>query len=79
MTLYELLLPQFGMGMQEGEIVAWRKAPGDRIAEGEIIVEINSEKSTVEVESPFDGEVVELCVAEGETVPVATVIARIKG
>lgn len=74
----DVLLPQFGMGMQDGEIVRWLKQVGDMIAEGEPMVEIEAAKTTVEMPAPLTGRLVEILVPEGETVEVRTVIARME-
>lgn len=67
-------LPDVGEGLTEAEIVAWRVAPGDRVAVNDVIVEIETAKSLVELPSPFEGVVAELLVAEGRTVEVGTPI-----
>jgi pyruvate/2-oxoglutarate dehydrogenase complex dihydrolipoamide acyltransferase (E2) component len=79
MATIDVLLPQFGMGMSEGEIIKWHKAVGDPIARGDILLEVEAEKANVEVPSPYDGTVVEILAQEGEMVEVRTVIARIDG
>ncbi len=63
--------------MDEGKIVAWRKREGDPVAAGEILFEVETDKATMEVESPATGVVRKVLIAEGETAPVATVIALI--
>ncbi|HEY1899424.1 MAG TPA: biotin/lipoyl-containing protein [Steroidobacteraceae bacterium] len=78
MPIIEVLLPQFGMGMKDGEILRWHKAVGDRVREGEILVEVEAAKTTVEVPSPGAGELVEVLAPEGETVEVRTIIARLR-
>lgn len=77
MANMKVLLPQFGMGMQDGEIVRWMKAVGDRIELGEPLVEIEAAKTTVEVPSPGSGTLTEILVAEGETADVRAHIATI--
>jgi len=78
MTVNDVLLPQFGMGMQEAEIIEWKKAVGDQVTAGETLADIGSEKSTIELEAPFSGELVEICAAEGETVEIGALVARIR-
>ena len=75
--MIEVRLPQPGMGMKEGTIVTWLRQPGDPVAKGEALVEIEWAKVEEELEAPATGVVVELLVAEGDTVPVRTVIAII--
>jgi pyruvate/2-oxoglutarate dehydrogenase complex dihydrolipoamide acyltransferase (E2) component len=77
MANMKVLLPPFGMGMQDGEIVRWMKQVGDRIELGEPLVEIEAAKATVEVPSPGSGTLTEILVEEGETVDVRAHIATI--
>ena len=71
-------LPDVGEGLTEAEIVAWRVAPGDTITINQVIVEIETAKSLVEVPSPFAGTVTELLVDEGQTVEVGTPIIAVE-
>ena len=75
MSRLEVLLPQWGMGMSEGTIVAWLAKVGDHVAEDDPLAEIESEKVTETLESPAAGTLVEVVAAEGETVAVRTVVA----
>jgi pyruvate/2-oxoglutarate dehydrogenase complex dihydrolipoamide acyltransferase (E2) component len=77
MANMKVLLPQFGMGMQDGEIIRWMKAVGDRVEAGEPLVEVEAAKTTVEVPSPGSGTITEILVAAGDTVDVRTHIATI--
>ena len=71
-------LPDVGEGLTEAEIVAWRVAPGDTITINQVIVEIETAKSLVELPSPFAGTVTELLVEEGQTVEVGTPIIAVE-
>ncbi|GAA2149495.1 dihydrolipoamide acetyltransferase family protein [Nocardioides koreensis] len=73
----EFKLPDVGEGLTEAEIVAWKVKVGDVVAINDIIVEIETAKSLVELPSPFAGTVLDLMVPEGETVPVGTPIIAI--
>ncbi|GAA5035909.1 dihydrolipoamide acetyltransferase family protein [Microbacterium fluvii] len=73
------VLPDVGEGLTEAEIVQWRVAPGDQVAVNDVIVEIETAKSLVELPSPFAGVVGELLVAEGATVEVGAPIITIAG
>jgi 2-oxoisovalerate dehydrogenase E2 component (dihydrolipoyl transacylase) len=73
----EFLLPDVGEGLTEAEIVAWKVKVGDTIEINDVIVEIETAKSLVELPSPFEGTVLALLVAEGETVPVGTPIISV--
>lgn len=78
MAKLKVLLPQFGMGMQDGEIVRWLKAIGDTVADGEPLVEIEAAKTTVEVPSPAAGTLIEIVAEEGDTVDVRAHIATLE-
>lgn len=78
MTKINVLLPQFGMGMQDGEIVRWLKSVGETVADGEPLVEIEAAKTTVEVPSPAAGTLIEIIAEEGDTVDVRAHIATIE-
>jgi len=72
------LLPDPGEGLLEAEIVAWRVAEGDVIEINDVLVEIETAKSLVELPSPFAGTVTGLLVSEGSTVEVGTPIVEIE-
>ncbi len=78
MPTINVLLPQFGMGMQEGEIARWAKAVGDQVVEGELLAEVEAAKATVDLPSPVTGTLVEILVEVGLAVEVRTPIARIR-
>jgi 2-oxoisovalerate dehydrogenase E2 component (dihydrolipoyl transacylase) len=73
----EFALPDPGEGLQEAEIVRWLVAPGDTVAVNDVLVEIETAKSLVELPSPYAGVVGALLVAEGDLVEVGTPIIRI--
>ncbi len=73
----EFKLPDVGEGLTEAEIVPWKVQVGDTIEINDIVVEIETAKSLVELPSPFEGTVLALMVAEGEMVPVGTPIISI--
>ncbi|MFT3797773.1 dihydrolipoamide acetyltransferase family protein [Microbacterium sp.] len=72
-------LPDVGEGLTEAEIVQWRVAPGDTVAVNDVLVEIETAKSLVELPSPFGGTVGDLLAAEGDTVTVGAAIITIAG
>jgi pyruvate dehydrogenase E2 component (dihydrolipoamide acetyltransferase) len=76
---YEFKLPDLGEGLTEGEIARWLVAEGDEIAEDAPLVEIATDKTTVEIPSPAAGLVSRILVAEGDVVPVGTVLVVIGG
>jgi len=71
----EIVLPQWGMEMQEATIVKWLKQEGDPIREGEPLVEVETAKIETEIESIASGVVAHILVPEGATVPIRTVLA----
>ena len=73
----EFKLPDVGEGLTEAEIVTWKVKVGDVIEINDVVVEIETAKSLVELPSPYAGEVTALLVPEGETVPVGTPIIRV--
>jgi pyruvate dehydrogenase E2 component (dihydrolipoamide acetyltransferase) len=73
----EFNLPDVGEGLTEAEIVTWRVAVGDTVKVNDILVDIETAKSIVELPSPFAGVVTALLVEEGLTVPVGTPIIAI--
>ena len=77
MTTSKFALPDVGEGLTEAEIVAWKVAPGDDVSVNQVIVEIETAKSLVELPSPYAGTVDALLVAEGETVAVGTPIIAV--
>jgi pyruvate dehydrogenase E2 component (dihydrolipoamide acetyltransferase) len=76
--LKEFKLPDVGEGLTEADIVAWHVKPGDRVEDGQIIVEIETAKAVVELPSPWDGTVVRLLAEEGQTVDVGVPIIAVE-
>ncbi|KFF60147.1 branched-chain alpha-keto acid dehydrogenase subunit E2 [Cryobacterium sp. MLB-32] len=77
MSVSKFTLPDVGEGLTEAEIVEWKVAPGDTIAINQVLVEIETAKSLVELPSPYVGVVGEILVTAGTTVDVGTVIITI--
>jgi pyruvate/2-oxoglutarate dehydrogenase complex dihydrolipoamide acyltransferase (E2) component len=76
---YEFKLPDLGEGLTEGEIARWLVGEGQEIAEDDPLVEIATDKTTVEIPSPAAGVVSRILVGEGEVVPVGTLLVVIDG
>ena len=76
---YEFKLPDLGEGLTEGEIARWLVSEGQEVAEDEPLVEIQTDKTTVEIPSPAAGTVTRILAAEGAVVPVGSVIVVIGG
>jgi len=74
---YAFKLPDLGEGLTEGEIARWLVAEGDEVAEDQPLVEIQTDKTTVEIPSPAAGRVTRILVGEGDVVPVGTVLVVI--
>jgi pyruvate dehydrogenase E2 component (dihydrolipoyllysine-residue acetyltransferase) len=74
---YEFKLPDLGEGLTEGEIARWLVEEGQEVGEDDPLVEIQTDKTTVEIPSPAAGKVAQILVAEGEVVPVGTVLVVI--
>ncbi len=75
----DFLLPDVGEGLTEAEIVSWKVKPGDTVAMNQVLVEIETAKSLVELPSPFVGTVSAILVEEGQTVEVGTPIITVAG
>ena len=76
---YEFKLPDLGEGLTEGEIARWLVSEGQDVAEDDPLVEIQTDKTTVEIPSPAAGRVTRILVEEGKVVPVGTVLVVIGG
>jgi pyruvate dehydrogenase E2 component (dihydrolipoyllysine-residue acetyltransferase) len=76
---YEFKLPDLGEGLTEGEISRWLVEEGQDVAEDEPLVEIATDKTTVEIPSPARGTISRILVPEGDVVPVGTVLVVIGG
>src|SRR2546428_13235539 len=76
---YEFKLPDLGEGLTEGEIARWLVSEGQEVAEDDPLVEIQTDKTTVEIPSPAAGTVTQILVEEGKVVPVGTVLVVIGG
>lgn len=74
----DVTMPNLGYDMEEGKISSWLKAAGDRVERGEPIAEIETDKTTVEMEALQSGTLVEIVQAEGSTVAVGEVIAYLE-
>ncbi len=71
----QFMMPMLGHLMEEGTIAEWRVRPGDQVRRGDILCEIETDKTNVEVESPFTGKLGQILVPAGETVEVGAPLA----
>ena len=73
----QVVMPKLGLTMEEGTLIRWRKKVGERVAKGEILLEVEGDKESSELECQFDGVLLAILVAEGATVPIKTPIALV--
>ncbi|MFB6363598.1 dihydrolipoamide acetyltransferase family protein [Paenibacillus elgii] len=78
MANFEYRFPELGEGIHEGEIVKWHVKPGDTVNDETILMDVQNDKSTVEVPSPVEGKIIELNVSEGTVCTIGDVIAVIE-
>jgi dihydrolipoamide dehydrogenase len=74
---HEIIMPKAGIDMTEGQIVKWLKKEGDKVESGEIILEIMTDKTSMELEAEASGVLLKITHHEGEMVPITTVIGYI--
>ena len=73
----DVIMPALGMAQETGKILRWLKADGAAVAKGEPLLEVETDKVTVEIESPADGTLAGVSATDGAEVPVGTVIALV--
>jgi pyruvate dehydrogenase E2 component (dihydrolipoamide acetyltransferase) len=73
----EVILPKWGLTMDEGMVSVWHKQEGDAVAEDETIAEVETDKITTDLPAPASGILAKIVVEAGETVDVGTVLALI--
>ena len=73
----EVIMPALGMAQDSGLLVSWQKQPGDRVDEGDVLFEVETDKSTMEVEAQGAGYLTQVTAKAGDDVPVGQVIACI--
>jgi pyruvate/2-oxoglutarate dehydrogenase complex dihydrolipoamide acyltransferase (E2) component len=74
----DVVLPKWGVTMQEGTLTGWRVAEGSAVAQGEPIADIVTDKVEAELEAPIDGVLTRHCVDAGDVVAVGAVVATIE-
>src|SRR3984893_282191 len=75
----DVVMPQMGESIFEGTITKWLKKPGDKVERDEPLFEISTDKVDAEIPSPSAGVLKEIKIAEGQTVPIQTIVAVIDG
>jgi pyruvate dehydrogenase E2 component (dihydrolipoamide acetyltransferase) len=72
-----VILPKWGLTMEEGTVTAWRKQEGEAVAEGEVLADVETDKINNELPSPVSGVIARILVPVGEAVPVGATLAII--
>ncbi len=74
---HEVTMPQLGMAQDTGRLTQWLKQPGEEVARGDLLFEVETDKATMEIEAQADGFLTHVTADEGTDIPVGQVIARI--
>ena len=73
-----IILPNIGETVDEGKVLKWLKQVGDHVTDGDVLCEVETDKSTMEVPTTIDGTIKEIRVKEGDIVPVGTILAIVE-
>jgi pyruvate/2-oxoglutarate dehydrogenase complex dihydrolipoamide acyltransferase (E2) component len=74
----DIKIPKMGMSTVEVDVIKWHVSVGDKVEAGHILVEIESEKATMEMEAEVSGTIIEILVSEGDITTVGSVVCRIE-
>ena len=74
----EIIMPSLGETVDEGKVVKWLKKVGDEIKEGDILCEVDTDKTAAEIPSTVNGKLTEIIAQEGDTIPVGGKIATVE-
>ena len=74
----EIVMPKIGLDMEEGTIESWEKKVGDRVAEGDVLCKIETDKAVTDVESTVNGTLCEIVEQGGDTVEITKTIAWVE-
>src|SRR5258708_5694729 len=74
---HSIVMPALEMAQETGKLLSWRKKEGDAIAKGEPLLDVETDKAVVEIESPADGVLAGVRAREGDVIPVGQTIAWI--
>ena len=77
-NIIEIVIPNQGLTLTEVEITNWHKKIGERVKKGDVLFEFESDKATIEFDSPTDGVLIEIVAEEGVIVPIGDIVARVK-
>ena len=72
-----VIMPALELAQETGKVIRWLKAPGDAVAKGEPLLEIETDKVTTEIEAPASGILMNVSAGEGDVIPVGQAIAQI--
>ncbi|NIR63373.1 MAG: dihydrolipoamide acetyltransferase, partial [candidate division Zixibacteria bacterium] len=70
----EVIMPVLGMSQEYGTLIRWLKLPGDRVEQGEPLMEVETDKTVVEIEAPATGYLSHVTAQEGDEIPVTQVV-----
>ena len=74
----DIILPNIGETVDEGKVLKWLKQVGDQVTDGDVLCEVETDKSTMEVPTTIDGTIKEIRVKEGDIVTVGTILAIVE-
>ena len=74
----EIIMPSLGETVDEGKVVKWLKKVGDEIKEGDLLCEVETDKTAAEIPSTVNGKLTEIIAQEGDTIPVGGKIATVE-
>ncbi len=74
----EIIMPSLGETVDEGKVVKWLKKVGDEIKEGDILCEVETDKTAAEIPSTVNGKLTQIIAQEGDTIPVGGKIATVE-
>lgn len=74
----EIIMPSLGETVDEGKVIKWHKNVGDEIKEGDILCEVETDKTAAEIPATVNGTLTEITAPEGETIPVGGKIATVE-
>ena len=74
----EIIMPSLGETVDEGKVVKWLKKVGDEIKEGDILCEVETDKTAAEIPSTVNGKLTEIIAQEGDPIPVGGIIATVE-
>ena len=74
----EIIMPSLGETVDDGKVVKWLKKVGDEIKEGDILCEVETDKTAAEIPSTVNGKLTEIIAQEGDTIPVGGKIATVE-